>query len=182
MTTGIDKLITDRVEKALTTIDIDKLVSDRVEKELAGVKNELNQEMKTVKKELKQEVNKQLKKQKKSVPVKQKEITDKPEPTTIEKKELELIEVTFLNLQKEAEKNNEAQDIMNKERLDKVVAYNLKRIRTENGLSQKAVTDMCGMKYATYASIEQGRGFSLESIFIIANGLGLTPSDILTTN
>jgi len=178
--------------KRMTT-GIDKLIADRIAKELEPIKEELERQYNQLREELmkKEEVQEkvQIEKEPKKVkeiikkpePKKVKEIIKKPEPTTIEERELELIEVTFLNLQKEANKHKDS-EIMNKERLYRVVAYNLKKIRADNDLSQKEVAEMSGMKYATYTSIEQGRGFSLESVFIIANGLGITPSDLLTTD
>ena len=166
--------------KRMTT-GIDKLIADRIAKELEPIKEELERQYNQLREELMKKEEVQEKVQIEKEPKKVKEIIKKPEPTTIEERELELIEVTFLNLQKEANKHKDS-EIMNKERLYRVVAYNLKKIRADNDLSQKEVAEMSGMKYATYTSIEQGRGFSLESVFIIANGLGITPSDLLTTD
>jgi len=61
-----------------------------------------------------------------------------------------------------------------------VLAGNLKRLRTEAGLSQEALADRAGLHRTYVSSVEGGhRNVTLENIFAFAEALGTTPSALV---
>lgn len=59
----------------------------------------------------------------------------------------------------------------------KVLAENLRRLRTEAGLSQEELADRAGLHRTYVSSVEGGhRNVTLENIFAFAEALGTTPS------
>lgn len=61
-----------------------------------------------------------------------------------------------------------------------IFATNLRRIRVATGFSQEALADRAGLHRTYISSIERGqRNVSLENIFLLAEALGVEPSDLL---
>ena len=61
-----------------------------------------------------------------------------------------------------------------------VLAENLRRLRTEAGLSQEALADRAGLHRTYVSSVEGGhRNVTLENIFALAEALGTTPSHLV---
>lgn len=61
-----------------------------------------------------------------------------------------------------------------------IFARNVRRIRTEIGLSQEELAYRAGLHRTYISSIERGeRNVSLENIFAIAEALSIPPSDLL---
>lgn len=62
----------------------------------------------------------------------------------------------------------------------RVLAYNLKRLRTTAGLSQEELADRAGVHRTYVSSVERGeRNVSLENIFHLAEGLGVDVRELL---
>lgn len=61
-----------------------------------------------------------------------------------------------------------------------VLAENLRRLRTEAGLSQEELADRAGLHRTYVSSVEGGhRNVTLENIFALAEALGTTPSALV---
>jgi transcriptional regulator with XRE-family HTH domain len=61
-----------------------------------------------------------------------------------------------------------------------IFAHNLRRIRTQVGLSQEELAYRAGLHRTYISSIERGqRNVSLENIFLIAEALGIEPGELL---
>jgi transcriptional regulator with XRE-family HTH domain len=59
-------------------------------------------------------------------------------------------------------------------------AANLRRQREQAGLSQEALADLCDLHRTEISLLERSkRSPRLETIVILARGLGLTPGDLL---
>lgn len=64
--------------------------------------------------------------------------------------------------------------------LREVFANNLKAFRLAQHLSQEELADLCGLHRTYISDIERGlRNVSIDNIERIANGLGVTPSQLL---
>ena len=62
----------------------------------------------------------------------------------------------------------------------KILAENLRRLRTEAGLSQEGLADRAGLHRTYVSSVEGGhRNVTLENIFALAEALGTTPSALV---
>ena len=62
----------------------------------------------------------------------------------------------------------------------KILAANLKRLRTQAGLSQEALADRAGLHRTYVNSVEGGhRNVTLENIFALAKALGTAPSALI---
>lgn len=62
----------------------------------------------------------------------------------------------------------------------KILAENLRRLRTEAGLSQEELADRAGLHRTYVSSVEGGhRNLTLENIFALAKALGTTPSALV---
>ena len=56
-----------------------------------------------------------------------------------------------------------------------IIAYNLRKLRRDAGLSQEEIATRSGLHVTYISSIENGkRNVSIENIFSIANALGVT--------
>ncbi len=63
---------------------------------------------------------------------------------------------------------------------NQVFAANLRRLRLRLGLSQEAFADRCGLHRTYIGAIERGeRNVTLKTLGQIAEGLGVTPLDLL---
>jgi transcriptional regulator with XRE-family HTH domain len=63
---------------------------------------------------------------------------------------------------------------------NQVLAANLRRLRIRLGLSQEAFADRCGLHRTYIGAIERGeRNVTLKTLGQIAEGLGVTPLDLL---
>jgi len=63
-----------------------------------------------------------------------------------------------------------------------VVAYNLRKMRKDAGLSQEEIATRSGLHVTYISSVEHGkRNISVENIFAIARALGCPPSALLAT-
>jgi transcriptional regulator with XRE-family HTH domain len=63
---------------------------------------------------------------------------------------------------------------------NQVFAANLRRLRLRLGLSQEAFADRCGLHRTYIGAIERGeRNVTLKTLGQIAEGLGVTPIDLL---
>jgi transcriptional regulator with XRE-family HTH domain len=61
-----------------------------------------------------------------------------------------------------------------------ILAANLRRLRTEVGLSQEELADRAGVHRTYISSVERGqRNVSLENIFGLATALGVDPRDLI---
>ncbi|MBS0417154.1 MAG: helix-turn-helix transcriptional regulator [Proteobacteria bacterium] len=61
-----------------------------------------------------------------------------------------------------------------------VLAENLRRLRTEAGLSQEELADRAGLHRTYVSSVEGGhRNVTLQNIFAFAEALGTTPSALV---
>lgn len=64
-----------------------------------------------------------------------------------------------------------------------IFAKNLKRIRSESGLSQEELAHRAGLHRTYISSIERGeRNVSLENIFALAEALKVSPADLVDPN
>ena len=62
----------------------------------------------------------------------------------------------------------------------RVFAANVKRLRLSAGLSQEALADRAGLHRTYISSVERGlRNVTLQSIFVLADALGVDPRDLL---
>ena len=62
----------------------------------------------------------------------------------------------------------------------KILAFNLKRLRTSTGISQEELADRADLHRTYISSIERAqRNVSIENIFLIATALGTTPAELL---
>lgn len=62
----------------------------------------------------------------------------------------------------------------------KILAANLRRIRNLTGFSQEALADRAGMHRTYISSVERaGRNISLETLFAIAEALGVEASELI---
>lgn len=69
---------------------------------------------------------------------------------------------------------------MKKESPKKILADNVRRFRSETGLSQEELAARAGLHRTYVSSIERAeRNVSLENIFVLAEALGVEPSDLL---
>jgi transcriptional regulator with XRE-family HTH domain len=63
-----------------------------------------------------------------------------------------------------------------------VIAYNLRKLRKDAGLSQEEIATRSGLHVTYISSVEHGkRNISVENIFAIAKALGCAPSALLAT-
>jgi transcriptional regulator with XRE-family HTH domain len=61
-----------------------------------------------------------------------------------------------------------------------ILGHNVRRIRTEAGLSQEELADRAELHRTYISSLERGeRNFSVENIFAIADALKVPPGDLL---
>lgn len=61
------------------------------------------------------------------------------------------------------------------------LARNLRRRRTDRGLSQEALADLAGLHRTFVGAVERSeRNISLDNIGRLASALGVTASDLLT--
>lgn len=61
-----------------------------------------------------------------------------------------------------------------------IVAHNIRRIRSEIGVSQEELAARAGLHRTYISSVERAqRNISLENIFTIAQALGCDPRDLL---
>lgn len=61
-----------------------------------------------------------------------------------------------------------------------ILATNVRRLRQSAGLSQELLADRAGLHRTYISSIERAeRNVSLENIFALAEGLGVSASDLL---
>jgi len=64
----------------------------------------------------------------------------------------------------------------------KQFGLNLKRIRTEKGMSQQELADLCDIERSTIARVELGTyGVGLRIIFSISETLHIDPADLFTS-
>jgi transcriptional regulator with XRE-family HTH domain len=57
-----------------------------------------------------------------------------------------------------------------------IIALNVRRIRTEKGLTQDALADLCELDRTYVGSIERGqRNLTIDSLERLSNGLGVEP-------
>lgn len=64
--------------------------------------------------------------------------------------------------------------------LNRVLAANLRRLRTKLGLSQEKFAERCGLHRTYIGAIERGeRNVTLKTLGHIAESLGVTPLDLL---
>lgn len=69
---------------------------------------------------------------------------------------------------------------MNSSSAKKILAENLRRLRTEAGLSQEELAARAGLHRTYVSSVEGGhRNVTLENIFALAEALGTTPSALV---
>ncbi|WP_080404990.1 helix-turn-helix domain-containing protein [Burkholderia ubonensis] len=62
----------------------------------------------------------------------------------------------------------------------RIVAINLRRLRTASGLSQEELADRAGLHRTYVSSVERAqRNLSLENIFNLAAGLAVDARDLL---
>lgn len=63
-----------------------------------------------------------------------------------------------------------------------IIGHNVRRIRTEAGLSQEELADRAELHRTYISSIERGeRNVSIENIFAIARALKVPPGDLLNS-
>jgi transcriptional regulator with XRE-family HTH domain len=63
---------------------------------------------------------------------------------------------------------------------EKVLAYNVRRIRHEVGLSQEALADLAGLHRTYVSSVERGeRNVGVANVFRLADALGVDPRELL---
>lgn len=64
--------------------------------------------------------------------------------------------------------------------LNRLLAANLRRLRTKLGLSQEEFAERCGLHRTYIGAIERGeRNVTLKTLGHIAEGLGVGPLDLL---
>ncbi|WP_286134599.1 helix-turn-helix transcriptional regulator [Methylobacterium sp. Leaf123] len=64
-----------------------------------------------------------------------------------------------------------------------ILATNLRRIRTERGLSQEAFGDLCGLDRSYVGSVERGqRNISIDNLERMAKALNLEPWQLIRRN
>jgi len=69
---------------------------------------------------------------------------------------------------------------MKKKLLRFLLAKNIRKARTERGLSQEALADLCGLHRTYIGSIERGeRNVSIDNIELIAFSLKISPVFLL---
>ncbi|HFD86297.1 MAG TPA: XRE family transcriptional regulator [Gammaproteobacteria bacterium] len=62
----------------------------------------------------------------------------------------------------------------------KILAENLRRLRTSAGLSQEELADRAGLHRTYVSSVERAqRNVTLENVFALAKALGTTPSELV---
>lgn len=62
----------------------------------------------------------------------------------------------------------------------KILAENVKRYRTKCNLTQEALANIAGIEYSQISRIERGLiNTSVSVVFAIAQGLNITPSQLL---
>lgn len=62
----------------------------------------------------------------------------------------------------------------------KILAYNMRKIRTEIGLSQEELAARSNLHRTYISSVERAqRNISLESLYTIAHALGCDPRDLI---
>ncbi|MXZ13258.1 MAG: helix-turn-helix transcriptional regulator [Candidatus Dadabacteria bacterium] len=62
----------------------------------------------------------------------------------------------------------------------KVLADNLKKLRTSAGISQEELADRAGLHRTYVSSVERAqRNVTLENIFALAKALGTTPAKLM---
>ena len=63
----------------------------------------------------------------------------------------------------------------------RMLGQNLRRTRVATGLSQEELADRAGLHRTYISSVERGeRNVSLETIFLLAQALGVEPADLVT--
>jgi len=63
---------------------------------------------------------------------------------------------------------------------EEVLAYNVRRIRQEIGLSQEALADLAGLHRTYVSSIERGqRNVGIMNVFRLGEALGVDPGELL---
>ena len=64
-----------------------------------------------------------------------------------------------------------------------ILAENVRRLRLSAGLSQEELADRADLHRTYISSIERSeRNVSLENIFLLAEALGVTPADLVTSS
>lgn len=62
-----------------------------------------------------------------------------------------------------------------------ILAANIRRIRSETGMSQEELGERAGLHRTYISSVERGeRNISLENIFAIAEALGVSASELVS--
>ena len=66
-------------------------------------------------------------------------------------------------------------------RLVQVLAINVRALRHAEGVSQEALADRCGLHRTYIGSVERAeRNVTLSTLEVLASGLGVSVSDLLT--
>lgn len=61
-----------------------------------------------------------------------------------------------------------------------IIALNVRRVRTEKGLTQDALADLCQLDRTYVGSIERGqRNLTIDSLERLSNGLGVEPWQLI---
>ncbi|MEN6520946.1 MAG: helix-turn-helix transcriptional regulator [Armatimonadota bacterium] len=61
-----------------------------------------------------------------------------------------------------------------------VLAHNVRRLRSQLGVSQEELADMCGLHRTYVGSVERcERNVTLSTIEVLAQGLGVSPDSLL---
>ena len=64
--------------------------------------------------------------------------------------------------------------------LQEVLGSKIRELRLKKGFSQESFADHCGLHRTYMGGIERGeRNLTMQTVFTVANGLGLTMSELL---
>ena len=65
--------------------------------------------------------------------------------------------------------------------LQKVLGLRIRDLRSKKGFSQESFADHCGLHRTYMGGIERGeRNLTIQTVFTVAKGLGMTMSDLLS--